>query len=128
MMMMVMMMSHLHARDQHHFEHVLGAGGRVSHGNVEGPVDAEGHLSQVALRLLPIAVVWHIDVREHTVEVKTCLLACKETINLFILHSFHSTLIHISPFFNYFHFSSFQFGTIRVRFTKIITDTHTLTH
>lgn len=78
------MMSHLHARDQHHFEDVLGAGGGVSHGNVEGPVDAEGHLPQVALWLLPIAIIWYIDVREHTMEVKTCFLTCNTTTtNLF---------------------------------------------
>lgn len=72
------MMSHLHAGDQHHFEDVLGAGSRVSHSNVEGPVDAEGHLPQVALWLLPVAIVWHVDVRKHTVEVKTCLLTCNK--------------------------------------------------
>lgn len=68
-------MGHLHARDLHHLEDVLGAGGGVSHGNVEGPVDAEGHLAQVALQLLPVAIVWHVDVGEHTMEVETRLLA-----------------------------------------------------
>lgn len=69
-------MSHLHARDQHHFEDVLGAGGGVSHGNVESPVDAEGHLPQIALWLLAVAIEWHVDVGEHAMEVETCFLAC----------------------------------------------------
>lgn len=54
---------------------MLGAGGGVSHGNVEGPVDAEGHLAQVALWLLAVAIVWDVDVGEHAVEVETRLLA-----------------------------------------------------
>lgn len=69
-------MSHLHARDQHHLEDMLDAGGGVSHGNVEGPVGAEGHLPQVALRLLAVAIVGYVDVGEHAVEVEACLLAC----------------------------------------------------
>lgn len=77
------MASLLHARDQHHFEDVLGAGGGVSHGNVDGPVDAEGHLPQVALWLLPVAIVRHIDVREHAMEVKTRLLTCNTSTQKF---------------------------------------------
>lgn len=68
--------SYLHAGDQHHLEDMLVVGGGVSHGDVEGPVDAEGHLPQVALWLLPMVVVRHVDVGEHTVEVETRLLAC----------------------------------------------------
>lgn len=81
------MTSHLRARDQHHLEDVLGARGRVSHHNVEGPVDAEGHLPHVTLRLLPVAVVRHVNVREHTMKVETCLLTCNKnnrTIMLFL--------------------------------------------
>ena len=72
-------MRHSHARDQHHLEDVLGTGGWVSHGNVESPVDAEGHLPQVTLRLLAIAIIWYIDVGEHAMEVETCFLACNTT-------------------------------------------------
>lgn len=78
------MMSHLHARDQHHLEDMLGAGRGVSHGNVEGPVDAEGHLAHVALRLLPVAIVWHVNVWEHAVKVKTSLLTCNTSDSIII--------------------------------------------
>lgn len=75
--------SHLHARDQHHLEDVLGVGGGVSHGDVESPVDAEGHLPQVALWLLAMAIVWYVDVGEHAMEVETRFLACNaKTTNL----------------------------------------------
>lgn len=83
-------MSHSHARDQHHLEDMLGARGGVSHGSVEGPVDTEGHLPQVALRLLAVAIVWDVDVGEHAVEVETRFLACKTTsttTNLLIITS-----------------------------------------
>lgn len=53
---------------------MLCVGGGVSHGHVEGPVDAEGHLTQVAIRLLPIAIVGHIEVGEDAMEVETGLL------------------------------------------------------
>lgn len=90
--------SHLHARDQHHLEDVLGAGGGVSHGDVEGPVDAEGHLPQVALWLLAIAIVRYVDVGEHTVEVETRFLACNTTItnllNIRLIILSHVTLSH----------------------------------
>ncbi len=69
-------MSHLHARHQHHLEDMLGAGGGVSHGNVEGSVDAEGHQPQVALWLLAVAIIWHIDVGEYAMEVETRFLTC----------------------------------------------------
>lgn len=62
---------------------MLVVGGGVSHGNIEGPVDAEGYLPQVALRLLPTVVIWHIDVGKHTMEMETCLLACKTTTDFF---------------------------------------------
>lgn len=61
---------HLHARDQDHFEDVLCAGRGVPHGHIEGPVDAKGYLSQVALLLLlPVAIVGHADVWVNTMEV-----------------------------------------------------------
>lgn len=69
----------LHSRDQHHFEDMLGAGGGVSHGNVKGPVDAKGHLPQVALWLLAIAIVWYVDVGEHAMKVETRFLTCNTT-------------------------------------------------
>ena len=65
----------LHARHQRHLEDVLGVGRGVAHGDVEGPVDAEGHLAQVALGLLAVAVVGDVDVREDAMEVQTRLLA-----------------------------------------------------
>ena len=83
MLSKIRVISHLHARDQHHLENVLGAGSGVSHGNIEGPVNAEGHLPQVALWLLSVAIIWHVDVWEHTVEVKTRLLACNTTKQVF---------------------------------------------
>lgn len=74
-------MRYSHARDQHHLEDMLGAGCRVSHCNVECPVDAEGNLPQVALWLLAVAIIWYIDVGEHAMEVETCFLACNTITN-----------------------------------------------
>lgn len=85
----------LHARDQHHFKDVLGAGRRVSHGNVESSVDAESHLPQVALRLLAVAIIWHVDVREHAMEVETGLLACNETENIKSIEHRDTILSHL---------------------------------
>ena len=73
------MVDHSHARDQHHLEDMLVGGSGVSHGNVQCPVDAESHLPQVALRLLAVAIVQHVDVGEHSVEVEARFLACNTT-------------------------------------------------
>lgn len=55
---------------------MLDTGGRVSRGNVDSPVNAEGHLPQVALWLLTAAIEWHVDVGEHAMQVETSFLAC----------------------------------------------------
>lgn len=74
-------MSHLHARDQYHFEDVLCTGGGVSHGDVESSVDAERHQTHVVFWLLVIAIIWHINVGENSMEVKTSFLTCGKKIN-----------------------------------------------
>lgn len=68
----------LHARDQRHFKDVLGVRWGVSHADIQGSVNAVGHLSQVAIGLLSKPIVRHIDVWEHAVQMKTCLLTWKQ--------------------------------------------------
>lgn len=67
-------MNHLHARNQCHFEDMLCTGGGVSQCDVESPVNAECHQLHVALRLLVIAIIWHINVGENSMKVKTSFL------------------------------------------------------
>lgn len=69
------MNGHLHAGHQDNLEDMLGAGRGVPHGHVEGTVNAEGHLSQEALWLLPVAIVGNVDVGEDAMEVEASLLA-----------------------------------------------------
>lgn len=73
-------MSRLHARDQCHFEDVLCTGRGVSHGDVESSVDAKRHQPHVAFWLLVIAIIWHINVGENPMEVKTSFLTCGKKI------------------------------------------------
>lgn len=73
---------------------MLSAGCGVSHGNVESPVDAEGHLPQVTLWLLAVAIVWHVDVGEDAVEMETCFLTCNKTANLLSIRL--TVLSHLS--------------------------------
>lgn len=54
---------------------MLDVGGGVSHGDVEGPVDAVGHLAQVAVGLLAVAIIGDVNVGEDAMEVQTRLLA-----------------------------------------------------
>lgn len=75
--------NHLHARDQCYFEDVLCTGGGVSHGDIEGSVDAECHQPHVTFWLLVIAIIWHINVGENSMEVKTSFLTCRKKINTY---------------------------------------------
>lgn len=80
--------SNVHASDQRHFKDVLGVRWGVSHADIQGSVNAVGHLPQVAICLLSKPIVRHIDVWEHAVQMKTCLLTWKqkrETIYISIL-------------------------------------------
>lgn len=67
-------MNHLHARNQCHFEDMLCTGGGVSHGDVESSVDAECQQPHVAFWLLVKAIIWHINVGEDSMKVKTRFL------------------------------------------------------